>query len=56
MSPRPHESTGSRSRAQEDQEVFLCLAEVGNKTFAAEWGSNGAVNAAPHSPRKTPEV
>lgn len=56
MSPRPHKSTGSRSRAQEDQEVFLCTAEVGNKTLAAEWGSKGAVNAASHSPRETPKV
>lgn len=36
MSPRPHESTGSRSRAQKDQEVFLGMAEVGNETLLNE--------------------
>lgn len=56
MSPRPHESIGSRSRAQEDQEIFLGMAEVGNETLSAERGSNGAVNTAPHSPRKNPKV
>lgn len=32
--------------------VFFWVAEVGDKKPAAEQGSKGAVNAAPHSPRK----
>lgn len=41
-----------RSRAHGHQVVFFCMAEVGNKKPAAEWGSKGAVNAATHSARK----
>lgn len=32
--------------------VFFWVAEVGDKKPAAERGSKGAVNAAPHSPSK----